>query len=60
MRIEMTAAKASDILDDLHNLDGMWGPTYDLHRALEAIVEDNQSKAPAQPTQLAVYLENPL
>jgi hypothetical protein len=44
MKIEMTAAEASDILDDLKLLDGMWEATRDLHDALEAIVLDNQAK----------------
>jgi hypothetical protein len=44
MKIEMTAAEASDVLDDLKLLDGMWVATLDLHESLEAIVLDNQAK----------------
>jgi hypothetical protein len=38
VKIEMTAAEASDVLDDLLSLDGEWAATYELHKALEAIV----------------------
>jgi hypothetical protein len=50
MKIEMTAAEASDILDDLKLLDGMWVATLDLHESLEAIVLDNQAKTWQVPT----------
>jgi hypothetical protein len=55
VRIVVTAAQASDILDDLRNLDGMWSATFDLREALELIVLENQAVIwpPARTMQLA-------
>jgi hypothetical protein len=40
----MTATEASDVLDDLLSLDGEWAATYELHKALEAIVQRTGTK----------------
>ena len=42
MKIEATAAQASDILDDLRNLDGMWSATFALRETLEYIVREGK------------------
>jgi hypothetical protein len=39
----MTAAEASDILDDLRELDGMWEATRGLEESLQLIVLDDQA-----------------
>jgi hypothetical protein len=44
VNIEMTAAEASDILDDLRTLDGMWEATRGLEETLQLIVLDDQAK----------------
>ena len=44
MKIEMTAAEASDVLDDLLQLDGMWGATHTLWQELGAIVRGDPAK----------------
>jgi len=39
----MTPAEASDILDDLRTLDGMWEATRGLEESLQLIVLDDQA-----------------
>jgi hypothetical protein len=43
VNVKMTAAEASDILDDLTQLDGAWEATHALMQSLEAIVFENQA-----------------
>lgn len=50
MKIETTADEASDILDDLNNLDGVWSATYDLRVALEAIASTGGTPPRAHTT----------
>jgi hypothetical protein len=56
VNVKMTAAEASDILDDLKQLDGAWEATHALMQQLEEIVFENQAAIwpPARTLQLSV------
>ena len=45
MKIEMTAAEASDILDDFGQLDGAWEATHALAETLRDIVAENRKSS---------------